>query len=98
MSDLERMLYGYSVGGYCVLFSALFRERDPEAMLVGFSWFRNYHLRELWRSLRRLPGCRPLSLILTEIRGVFDAPLAYWRCRRRERQLGPLPDESAEIE
>ncbi len=34
-TELESMLYGYSVGGYCVLFSALFRERDPEALLVS---------------------------------------------------------------
>jgi glycosyltransferase involved in cell wall biosynthesis len=96
-ADLERMLYGYSVGGYCVLLSALCRERDPDALLVSLSWFRHYHLRELWRSLRRRPGHRPLSLIVREIRGVLDAPLAYWKCRRKEQRLGPLPDESAEV-
>lgn len=96
-TELESMLYGYSVGGYCVLFSALFRERDSEALLVSLSWFVHYHLRELWRSLRRRPGYRPLSLVVREIRGVLDAPLAYWRCRRRERRLGPLVEGSSEL-
>jgi GT2 family glycosyltransferase len=91
--ELENMLHGYSVGLYCMLLRALLRDRDPEALLVGLFWFRQHHLRELWRALRHVPNSRPLDLIVREIRGVFDAPLAYWRCRRREWRLGPLSDE-----
>lgn len=91
---LERMLYGYSVGAYCVLMSAFFREKDWDAPLIGVRWFFEYHLAELWNTLRRRQGARPLSLILLEIKGAFDAPLAYWRCRRRERTLGSLTEES----
>jgi len=96
-TELENMLHGYSVGLYCMLLRALFRDRDPEALLVGIFWFRQHHLRELWRALRQVPNSRPLDLMLREVRGVFNAPLAYWRCRRRERRLGPLANESSEI-
>jgi glycosyltransferase involved in cell wall biosynthesis len=91
--DLERMLYGYSVGGYCVLLSAFIRERDLDALIIGAIWFRQYHLAELWKTLTRAQGARPLGLILKEIRGAFDAPLAFWKCRRRERRLCLLDDE-----
>lgn len=90
--DLERMLYGYSVGGYCVLLRALLCDRDPDALLIGLRWFFEYHLAELWKTLRNKPGARPLPLIGAEIRGALSAPAAYWKARRRERMLGPLDD------
>jgi glycosyltransferase involved in cell wall biosynthesis len=65
-SELKKMLYGYSVGGYCVLLSAAFRQRDPDAVLIAIKWFFNYHIREVCRCLIRRPGARPLGLILTE--------------------------------
>ncbi|MEJ7607387.1 MAG: hypothetical protein WKF37_14255 [Bryobacteraceae bacterium] len=40
------MLYGYSLGGYCVLLAAL-TGKDWDAILIAFIWFRSYHLREL---------------------------------------------------
>jgi hypothetical protein len=91
--ELERMLYGYSVGGYCVLLRALMRDKDLDALLIGVRWFFEYHLAELLKTLRRQPGGRPLRLILTEIKGALYAPVAYWRCRRRERDIGGLLED-----
>ena len=93
--DLERMLYGYAVGAYCVLLNVLLRERDPDALVVGI-WFVQYYLRELCRSLLRRPGSRQLRVIAIEFRGIVEAPLAYWKCRRKERRMGRLPDNAAE--
>jgi glycosyltransferase involved in cell wall biosynthesis len=93
--ELERMLHGYSVGGYCVLLRALFVHRDLDALPVGIYWFGTYHLRELVRALVRARGARPLRLVCIEIAGALSAPLAYLRCRLRERALGPLSELAA---
>jgi glycosyltransferase involved in cell wall biosynthesis len=89
-ADLKSMLYGYGVGAYCVFLRCLFEYRDFDAILLGLGWFRQYHLRELFRALFKRPGARPLELIWAEIRGVFHAPFAYRTVCSRERQLGPL--------
>ena len=89
-ADLKGMLYGYGVGVYCVLLRCLFEYRDTDALLLGLNWFRQYHLRELFRALLKRPDARPLDLISSEIRGVFHAPATYRTVRRKERQLGPL--------
>ena len=86
------MLHGYSVGFCCVMLKVFIDHRDWDAPLVTARWFWDYHIAELWRSVFKRSGCRPCSFILTEIGGVFAAPLAYWRCRQRERAIGPLPE------
>ena len=91
--ELERMLYGYSVGGYCVLLRALMRDKDLDALLIGVRWFFEYHLAELLKTLRRQPGRRPLRLILTEIKGALYAPVAYWCCGRQERATAVLLED-----
>lgn len=88
--DLKSMLYGYGVGVYSVLLRCLFEHRDLHAIPLALNYFRVYHLRELLRALLNRPGARPMELIWAEIRGVFHAPVAYRRVRRRERMLGPL--------
>jgi hypothetical protein len=89
-ADLKNMLYGYGVGAYSVLLRCLMEHRDLDALLVGASWFGQYHLRELLRSLFKRRDARPLELISAEVRGVLYAPFAYRTVRKRERQLGPL--------
>jgi len=89
-ADLAHMLYGYGVGAYCVLLRCLIEHHDFDALLLALSWLCQYHLCELVRSLLQRSGSRPTALIWAEIRGVFHAPLAYWRVRRREQQMGPL--------
>jgi GT2 family glycosyltransferase len=89
-ADLNSMLYGYGVGAYTVFLRCLMEYGDLDALLVGMSWFCQYHLRELFRSLFKRRDARPLELILAEIRGVLHAPFAYRTVRKRERQLGPL--------
>lgn len=92
-AECERMLYGYSVGGYAVLVRILLKDRDLDAIRVMAAWFVSYHLPELWKAFTGRPGARPLRMIRREIRGVIDAPLRYWRAARRERMIGPLPPE-----
>ncbi len=91
---LEKMLEGYSVGGYCVQLRALFRQGDLDAIVIGLAWFFQHHLTELWRTLRGRTGARPYPLIVAEIMGVLKAPLAYFRCWRREHAMGGLSESS----
>jgi hypothetical protein len=42
--------------------------------------------------LRSCPNAQPLGLTLAEIRGVLEAPMAYFLSRRRERALGSPPN------
>ena len=91
VADLENMLYGYGVGVYSVLLRCLLEHHDFDALLLAVFWFFQYHVSEFLRTVLRRPGARPLELIWAEIRGVFQAPVAYLHLRRRERQFGPLP-------
>jgi GT2 family glycosyltransferase len=90
-ADLRNMLFGYGVGVYTVLLRCLLEHGDFDAVLLGLNWFRQYHLRELFRAFLKRPGARPLDLIWAEIRGAFHAPRAYQVVRSRERRLEPFP-------
>lgn len=89
-AELKSMLYGYGVGVYCVLLRCLLRHRDVDSGLLAINWFRQYHLKELLRSLVRRPGAPHLELIWAEIRGILHSPRAYNAVCRREKELGPL--------
>ena len=85
-SELENMLYGYSVGGYCMLFSALFRERDPEALLVGlFLVSPLSSSRTLASHCAGVPDPARLSLIVREIT----------RCVRCASRVLEMPPQGA---
>lgn len=81
---VERMLYGYSVGGFCVLTRILMEHRDPHALKVAFCWLKHHHIRQLRKALLRWRGCMPLKLVVTEWRGALRGPAAYFKARRKE--------------
>ncbi len=88
MSEVDDTLYGYSVGVYCFWFSCLFRHRDWTVLRAAPSWFFHHHLKLVMRFLRG-DRSRPWKLIAAEVRGVLDAPAAYWKSRRVEREYVP---------
>jgi hypothetical protein len=81
--ELERMMYGYSVGVYCYLLRCLIEHRDPGAVRVGVSWFLGHHLPELIRSFRGR-SVLPRRYCWAAVRGVFAAPKAYRKTKRAE--------------
>lgn len=91
--SLKKMLYGYSVGGYALLMRCLAEHGDPESIMVGLQWFKHHHLKQLWRALRAKPDALPMELVLTEWRGAFMGPWAYWlnRWATRKKQGGASP-------
>ncbi len=80
-ASLVHMLYGYSVGGFALLMRCLFEHKDPEALMVGLQWFKQHHIKQLWRSLRHKPDAMPLSMILKEWLGAILSPWIYMHNR-----------------
>jgi GT2 family glycosyltransferase len=92
LQDLRNWLHGYSVGAFVFYLRCLLLHREFVALHSGLGWFLDHHLRQLWRGLRGRPNAQPLGLTLAEIRGVLEAPMAYFLSRRRERALGLPPN------
>lgn len=92
LQDLRNWLHGYSVGAFVFYLRCLLLHGEFVAIHSGLGWFLDHHLRQLWRGLRGCPDAQPLGLTLAEIRGVLEAPMAYFLSRRRERALGSLPN------
>ncbi len=86
LRELQRTLYGYSVGTYCYLLRCLLRHREANALPAGLRWFLDHHLRRLAKGIARQPGVQPLALTASEIAGVLMAPLAYIHASIRERR------------
>jgi len=87
LRELERMMYGYSVGVYCYLLRCLIEHRDPGAIRVGVSWFLGHHVPELIRSFRGR-SVLPRRYCWAAVRGVFAAPAAYRKTKRAEAAGG----------
>jgi hypothetical protein len=55
-------------------------------------------IRELLRSLFRLPHATPVDLVIGELRGCLSGPLAYRDARRRVREESRRAISSAPLE
>lgn len=87
MGPLRSTLRGYSTGVYAFLLRCVHDHGDTSAIRVGWAWFREHHLAELWRAVWRSERALPLDLVLAEIRGCLEAPYAYLLSRRSEREV-----------
>ncbi len=83
--SLRKTIAGYSVGGYAFLARCWFLHGDWQAVKVGVSWFRNDHLKQLKRSLKRNRGHLPLDLSLAQIGAIPKGFQAYFTTRKQER-------------
>jgi hypothetical protein len=63
---------------------------DLSAFRPGIAWLKCHHIPDVLHGLRGSTSALPLRYTLAELRGVLDAPRAYWRSRRamRSHQLG----------
>lgn len=84
-ASLERMLYGYSVGGFAFLTRCLIKHKDWQALYVALEWLRSQHIKQLGRWLTRKPDALPIGLIMTEWKGFFVGPWAYFKALGPER-------------
>lgn len=85
-AELRETLAGYSIGTYAFLLRALLDHGEIGALHIGFRWFLSHHLRELYRGFRGKADAQPISLTLTEIRGILAAPGSYLRSRKEEER------------
>lgn len=85
--ELRKQIYAYAKGHVAYQLTTLVRDRDWRAVtrlvleLPRVYWWR------IWSRLRG-NSAYPLSLVALEIAGTIAAPFAWWRARRRVRQLG----------
>lgn len=99
MEELRSTLYDYSIGTYVFLIRCLFKYGELATIRIGLGWFLSHHMRHLWSRVRQHPGMQPITLTLSEIRGVLAAPKAYLLSRRREAvslATQQICDESSE--
>jgi cellulose synthase/poly-beta-1,6-N-acetylglucosamine synthase-like glycosyltransferase len=87
MPGLARVMHGYSVGGLTMLLRCLVDHRELTALKVAGQWLWRDHVHELARALLRRQTALPGHVVRAYWHGVFVAPGAWWRARRRERQL-----------
>jgi GT2 family glycosyltransferase len=79
---LRRTIYGYGVGVFAWWTRALLIERELTLLKKAPSWFLQYHVRNLVRSLLRRPNHIPFDLSLAEFLGALVGPVSYLRSRR----------------
>ena len=80
--ELRKMFYGSGVGVYAFLTRALFIQGEFGSPKIAWDWFRYDQFPSLVRSLLGRPSCRPLDLMLEELRGCLAGPWAYRTSRK----------------
>jgi len=84
--ELQHTVYGYGAGVYACLTRTFFVEREFGAPLVAWGWLRHSQLPALVRSIMHQGECKPLDLLVAELRGCMAGAWAYVRSRRRLRK------------
>lgn len=80
--ELRQMFYGHGVGVYAFLTRALFIQGEFGSLKIAWDWFRYDQFPSLVRSLLGRPSCKPLDLVLAELRGCLAGPWAYRTSRK----------------
>jgi GT2 family glycosyltransferase len=88
--SLQKVLYGYGVGVFAWWTRALLVEREFDVLRIGLGYFCQHHVKNLFRSFFRRPGCIPLDLAYAEFSGALAGPWMYLRGRRRLVREGYL--------
>ncbi len=85
----RQTLYGYGVGVFAWWTRALLVEREYSLLKIAPSWFGQYYLRNLLRSLLKRPNSIPLDLALAEFWGALAGPSSYlrshWQLAQRQK-------------
>jgi hypothetical protein len=81
LDELRNQLGGYSIAVYAFLTKCLLEYRDLSAIRIGYSWFRNHHVKNVGRHLHGR-GTMPWSLTFAELIGVPQGPIAYLKAKR----------------
>jgi GT2 family glycosyltransferase len=80
------MVSWHGTGAFAMFSRWTVEHHDMQAVRVGLREFRQHHLHELVRSMKREPDAFPLSLMLAEIAGSVRGPFAYLAARRDGRR------------
>jgi glycosyltransferase involved in cell wall biosynthesis len=95
-ASLRDAVRGYGTGVYAFLTKHVMGG-EPRPIFVALSWGMS-QIRELLRSLFRLPHATPVDLVIGELRGCLSGPLAYRDARRRVREESRRAISSAPLE
>lgn len=83
--ELRKIIYGYGVAVYSFWTKSLINEKELRVLRLAWLWFFHKQLPNLIRSISRRPDRMPLDLIVAELCGCLNGPLAYLISRRRNK-------------
>jgi len=83
----QTMVNWHGTGAFAMFSRWTLEHRDLQAVKVGLREFRQHHLHELARSVKKKPGAFPTSLVVAEIVGAIRGPFAYLASRRDGRRF-----------
>jgi GT2 family glycosyltransferase len=81
--ELRHTVYGYGVGVYAFLTKSMLVQGEFSAPSIAWGWLRYNQLPSLVSSMLRRPNCKPIDLLIAEIRGCIFGPWAYLVARRQ---------------
>jgi len=87
--ELRLAIYGYGVGVYAFWTQKFLEGQEYSVPYFALEWFFVEQFPNLVRALFRLPGHRPLRLILAELGGCIAGPKAFLRSRTSRK--APMP-------
>jgi GT2 family glycosyltransferase len=80
--DLRKTMYCYGVGVYAFWTRTLVKNREFSVLLFAFGWLRSKQIPELIAALLRQPESIPSDLLLAQLRGCLQGPMAYFASRK----------------
>ena len=89
-AELRKTIHGYGVGAYASLTRSLIVEGEWGVFGVAATWFWRDQWRNLMKALLKRRNAKPLDLVVAELQGCLQGPMAYFRARRRSRAYGAL--------
>lgn len=85
--DLRKVMYCYGVGVYAFWTRTLVKNRELGVPLLAWGWLRYKQIPELFASLRKQPDAVPSDLLLAQLRGCLNGPMAYFASRKRLQEV-----------
>ena len=85
--DLRKIMYCYGIGVYAFWTRTLVKNREFSIPQLAWGWFRYKQWPELVASLQNQPGCIPKDLLLAQLRGCVNGPMAYFASRKRLQEI-----------
>ncbi len=85
--ELQKTLQGYGIGIYAFWTQMFVVNREFSVPLLAWGWLRYKQIPELFASVRKQPGCIPSDLLLAQLRGCMNGPMAYFYSRKRLQEV-----------